>query len=199
MKMPDADGVAHHQRGAHHRPSARVGRPALRTVPAPQLSRQRFGERDARAVRSASSTWARLIMSGGMKRTVLMPQDSSSSPLWKARVSTASHSASAGARAGAVGHQLHADHQSLAAHVADALEALLQLAQPREEILADLRGVGGVFALHQLEGGEGRRAAQRVAAEGVAVRAALPLLHDACGAPPPGRSAARSPGPWRAS
>ena len=36
----------------------------------------------------ASSTCARVIINGGMNRTVLTPQESNNNPLWKARVST---------------------------------------------------------------------------------------------------------------
>ena len=82
-----------------------------------------------------------------------------------------------GLAAGAVGDQFRADHQSLAAHVADAVEALLQLAQAREQVIADLGGIGRIFALHEIERGQRRGATDWVTAEGVAVRAALPFLH----------------------
>ena len=64
-----------------------------------------------------------------MKRTVLVPHDSSSRPLWKARVITASHSARAGVRVGIGLDQLHADHQAPAANLADARVVAREIAQ----------------------------------------------------------------------
>ena len=83
-----------------------------------------------------------------------------------------------GLAADRIGDQFHADHQTLAAHVADHRMALLQITKPGDEVIADPRGVCGVVAFHQFQCRQRRRAAEWIAAIGVAVRAALPLLHD---------------------
>src|SRR5262245_2038128 len=70
---------------------------------------------------------------------------------------------------GAILDQFHTDHQALATHVADAFEALLQIAQATDEVVAHARGIRRIFALHQVERCERGRTAKRIAAERVAV------------------------------
>ena len=75
------------------------------------------------------------------------------------------------------GDEFHADHQPLTAHFADHRATRLPLAQPIQKVRADARRICRVVALHQIDRRQRGRAAQRISAIGVAVRAALPLLH----------------------
>ncbi len=141
-----ADDVADHEGGAH--PEAEDAPPAggrLLCRGAAHFS-ARASVRAASKSIMASSTWARLTLSGGMKRRVLTPQESSSSPLWKARVSTRWRERARRFALAPWRDELRADHEPLAAHVTDAFEALLQGAQPLDEVAADGRGVGRVLA-----------------------------------------------------
>ncbi len=82
--------------------------------------------------------------------------------------------------------ELDAQHQALAAHVADQPGLRVgEPAQPGQGLLAPRGGVGDQAAFEQVEGGQGRRAGDRVAPEGRAVGARAPGLQDA----KPGRSA----------
>jgi len=79
----------------------------------------------------------------------------------------------------AVLHQFGADHQPLAAHLPHDGKFIGEGPQAAQEVVPDLGRIGAVFALDEIDGGERGRAAQRIAAEGIAVSAARPLLHDA--------------------
>ena len=65
----------------------------------------------------------------------------------------------------AIAHQLDADHQPLAAHVADERVLLLQLAQAVEQVRADGRGIGDERILQQLDRRVRGGAGHRIAAE----------------------------------
>jgi hypothetical protein len=73
-------------------------------------------------------------------------------------------SASVESGAAAVGDQLHAPQQAAAAHVADHLAALVQVAQTRLDPLAQLeRALGQPLAAQRLEHGQaGRRGNERL-------------------------------------
>ena len=76
--------------------------------------------------------------------------------------------------------ELHADHQPLAAHVADARMAGTAISSSASRVYSpDLGGVLHEAVLDQLDGLERGGARERVAAVGVAVRAGGPV-HDAC-------------------
>src|SRR2546429_7158896 len=74
-------------------------------------------------------------------------------------------------------HELDADHQTPPAHVPDGRILLLQALCTGEQPLAQARHVGQELALHDVEGGERRRAAHRIPSERAAVRTRLPF-HD---------------------
>ena len=77
------------------------------------------------------------------------------------------------------GVELDAEHQALAADVADeAVEAPDERTEPGLRLLATGRGVGDEAALEQLDRGERRGAGDRVAAVGRAVRARSPCLEE---------------------
>src|SRR4029077_5026078 len=77
----------------------------------------------------------------------------------------------------AVLHELDTDHETSTPDVPDRRVLLLQPFRTGEQPGADLRDVGQELALHDVECGEGRRAAHRVPAERAAVRAGTPF-HD---------------------
>src|SRR5579871_5771548 len=77
-----------------------------------------------------------------------------------------------------IGDELHADHEAAAAYIADTGKPLLQLAQPAQEVLPDLRCIVRIFALDQIERGEGSGTAQGGAPVRVAMGTAPPFLHE---------------------
>src|SRR5579884_417368 len=106
----------------------------------------------------------------------LSPQPSSSSPWRKHAWTISSRSAGAGVDSTRPETTSMATI-SQAAHLAQEVVLLRQLAQPRLELLAALAGVVDVAALQQVDGGQGGAAADGVAAEGAGVAAAGPV-HD---------------------
>ena len=78
----------------------------------------------------------------------------------------------------AVLDEFDADHQAFAAHNADGAVARLDLGQGIERVLAEFGGVLHQPVLDQIQRGQAGSAGQRIAAEGVAVRAGGPV-HDA--------------------
>src|SRR5882724_8109333 len=76
-----------------------------------------------------------------------------------------------------IAHDFNADHQSLAAHVADNLEAAWPIADAPENVVAHFAGVLHVSAFDQVHRGHRRGDAHRVAAVGAAMRSRLPPHH----------------------
>ena len=76
-----------------------------------------------------------------------------------------------------IAHQLEADHQPQAPHVADVPEPLGPIAQPIENVAADLRRVGDQFTFEQFDGRQRRRHRHGIPAKGGRVRAGRPV-HD---------------------
>ena len=74
-------------------------------------------------------------------------------------------------------HELDADHQALAAHVADERVLLLQRRECRHQVCADRRGVGDQLLLQQLDRRCRRGAGDGIAAERAGVRAGRPRHH----------------------
>src|SRR5882724_11985128 len=77
-----------------------------------------------------------------------------------------------------IAHDFNADHQSLAAHIADNLEAAWPIVDAPENVAAHLASVLHVSAFDQVHRGHRRSDAYRVAAIRTAVRSRLPP-HDA--------------------
>src|SRR5882724_9966314 len=77
-----------------------------------------------------------------------------------------------------IAHDFNADHQSLAAHIADNLEAAWPIVDAPENVTAHLASVLHVSAFDQVHRGHRRSDAYRVAAVGAAMRSRLPP-HDA--------------------
>ena len=117
--------------------------------------------------------------SGGDRRSVLRPAPSTSRPRLKHSSTSRSRSLVARSLVCAIAHQLDADHQPLAAHVADQRVLVLQRAQPLHQVRADLRRVGHQRILEQLDRRQRRGARHRVAAERARVRARRPRHHSA--------------------
>src|SRR2546430_10743362 len=84
---PDTDDVADDQRRAHPKTETALALLGCGVGGPPHGSASASLSATCRSD-SASSTCARFTMSGGMNRSVLTPQDSSSRPLWNARVRT---------------------------------------------------------------------------------------------------------------
>ena len=128
----------------------------------------------------ASSTSAFVTHSGGMKRTRAHAAGQQQQAVVEGAVTRRSHSSRARPCWPGL-DQLHADHEPVAAHVADARIARPAARASAHEIARRPWPRSPCSSsLHEVERRDRRRAAERVAAEGVAVRAALPLLHDGC-------------------
>ncbi len=76
-----------------------------------------------------------------------------------------------------ISDQLGTDHQPLAAHIAYAIQLLLQLPQALHEVSAHRGGVGSVLTFDQIERRKRCRTAQRIAPVGVSMGTAFEFLH----------------------
>ena len=131
----------------------------------------RPGRRDTAATSASISPW--VIDSGGISTTT-SPSGRSSTPLAAGGGADPRSGGGLGRerrRAGPVGDQLDADHQAALADVAD-MRVVGELVGecPAQALDLGRQGLENPVALEQIERGEGRRAAERVAGEGVTVK-----------------------------
>ncbi len=133
----------------------------------------------------ASDTTASVVLSGGMRRMAAL---SPGPPVLAPQVNSSSPCSTRGLLDGLAAHvigpalrvaQFHGQHQPMPAHVGDPVRPN-QRRKTRFDVLAQTQPpVDQAVALNDTQGGQASRAGQRVAAEGRAVFARLPAVHQA--------------------